>query len=1365
MATDSNTATVGVNVSGAEYSWMPFVSASDLDYLASEGVTLIRLPISWERMQPTLNGPLDPTYLAGLENVLSEAAARGIQVVVDLHNYGSYNLNYAADAAANYGIVAPGAADASVIGSAAVPVSAFANFWSALAGQLSGHAGLAGYDIMNEPHDMGSTTIWPQAAQAAVNAIRTVDMNTPIYVEGYQYATAANWLINNANLHITDPANKIIYEAHQYFDNGSGQYAETYAQQGANPNTGVQELQPFLSWLKANSYQGFVGELGVPANDPNWNTVLNNTLNALQAAGVSSTVWNYVYSDPSGNNNSWWPVADSMSIDPSKGWGASTMESIFAHTSPTVTGFSPDTNVVGDGVTNATQLILTGTGAVGSTVQVYDGVTLLGTTIASGSGSWSFTTGQLTNATHSFTATDKDAAGTISLSSAALAVTVSVAPVAPTVTSFSPDSNVVGDSITNVNHLTLTGTAVAGSTVEVFDGATEIGTATANGSGAWSFVTGTLADGAHAFTAKDVDVAGNVSAASAALNVTIDTAAPNAPTVVSFSPDSNVVGDGITNVNHLTLTGTAVAGSTVEVFDGATEIGTATANGSGAWSFVTGTLADGAHAFTAKDVDVAGNVSAASAALNVTIDTVAPAAPTVASFSPDSDVVGDSITNVNHLTLTGTAVAGSTVEVFDGATEIGTATANGSGAWTFATGTLADGAHAFTAKDVDVAGNVSAASTALNITIDTAAPNAPTVVSFSPDSNVVGDSITNVNHLTLTGTAVAGSTVEVFDGATEIGTATANGSGAWTFATGTLADGAHALTAKDVDVAGNVSAASAALNVTIDTIAPKAPDLISDTPMSATAVLVTGTAEAGSTVKLYEGTTVLGTVQASASGTWSIATGSLTQGSHDFSATATDAAGNVSAMSAILDPVIGPTVSKVGNHFFLSANGTGPELKYHGVAVTVGQFGAWTPISVEQTASGYDVIFKTGNQYTEWSTDSNGNFIANITGALSGNSSTLEALETTFHEDLNGDGTIGIVATVIETSGSTGLSKVGNNFFFSANGTGAELKYHGVAVTVGQFGAWTPISVEQTASGYDVIFKTGNQYTEWSTDSNGNFTANITGALSGSSSTLKALETTFHQDLNGDGTINTPFTVIEATGSIQVALSHMTQAATIDAGATLELTGADSGSVTFVGTTGTLVLEHSSLFTGKLIGLTGDGNLSSSDQIDLKDVAFGSGTTESYVGNSSGGILTIKDAQDHTANLSLQGNYTNSTFTLSSDGHGGTIAIDPPKENFNFASTPAAANSPAARAVTVGGVGKDGFVFHQSTSGSFGNPDSLAHDGFAWADESHLLALSNDTQSDHHLMDTGHDSGFSHLDSVNHVNTHFGAPHGDFLIQ
>ncbi len=99
-------------------------------------------------------------------------------------------------------------------------------------------------------------------------------------------------------------------------------------------------------------------------------------------------------------------------------------------------------------------------------------------------------------------------------------------------------------------------------------GATLLGTATANGSGAWSYTTSALANGTHSLTATATDAAGNTGAASTAMSVTVDTAAPVAPTIASFSNDSGTVGDGITNDNTLTLTGTAEANATVKVYDG-----------------------------------------------------------------------------------------------------------------------------------------------------------------------------------------------------------------------------------------------------------------------------------------------------------------------------------------------------------------------------------------------------------------------------------------------------------------------------------------------------------------------------------------------------------------------------------------------------------------------------------------------------------------------------------------------------------------------------------------------------------------------------------------------------------------------------
>src|SRR5262249_56362929 len=133
-----------------------------------------------------------------------------------------------------------------------------------------------------------------------------------------------------------------------------------------------------------------------------------------------------------------------------------------------------------------------------------------------------------------------------------------------------------------------------------------------------------LTDGVHNFPAVATDLAGNTSAASSTLSVTIDTVAPVSPTIASYSTDSNVVGDGITSDNTLTLTGTAVANATVKVFDGANLLGSVTANAGGNWIYTTGALTNGGHSLTATATDVAGNTSAASAPHTVANDTGAP---------------------------------------------------------------------------------------------------------------------------------------------------------------------------------------------------------------------------------------------------------------------------------------------------------------------------------------------------------------------------------------------------------------------------------------------------------------------------------------------------------------------------------------------------------------------------------------------------------------------------------------------------------------------------------------------------------------------------------------------------------------------
>ena len=436
-----------------------------------------------------------------------------------------------------------------------------------------------------------------------------------------------------------------------------------------------------------------------------------------------------------------------------------------------------------------------------------------------------------------------------------------------------------------------------------------------------------------------------------------------APSISSFSPDSASIGDGITNANILTLAGTAQANATVKVYDGTLLLGSVIANVNGNWTLPTGTLTDGTHSFTATASDASGNTSVPSTLLSVIVDTVAPVTPTVSLQSVDSGTPGDGITNVNVISLTGVAEINSTIKVYDGATLLGSATANAEGVWNFVAD-LTDDQIAAPAGSGQVV--------ASNSTADAAA---------------------------------------------------ANQNQAWGFTTGPMPDGVHNFTVTSTDAAGNVSGASTALKVTIDTVAPNAPTITTNTILNTNAVSVTGTAEAGSTVNVLDGTVVVGTGMANSSGGFNITTNALSSGSHVLTAKATDIAGNTSLSSQAVSPVVGATViesigstslTKIGNNFYLfNSAGSGPELQKYGVNVVAGQFGAWTPIGAEQTASGYEVAWKNGtaNQYIVWNTNGSGNWVSEGTYT----SSTLQSLEPSFHQDLNGDGVIGVPTTVTTT--------------------------------------------------------------------------------------------------------------------------------------------------------------------------------------------------------------------------------------------------------------------------------------------------------------------------------------------------------------
>jgi endoglucanase len=282
-------ALAGINLSGAEFGGkLPGVvgkeytypTPGELDYFHARGRTLIRLPFRWERMQRSLNAPLDLHELILLRGVLRAAGQRRMRVILDLHSYGRYQVP---------------SEEGQIIGTERVPVAAFADFWSKLAQAVKNEPGLYAYGLMNEPHDMGDVERWPRAAQAAVESIRRVDMRTPIIVPGDDWSSARRWREStNKELHlkVRDPRNNLIFEAHCYFDkDGSGTYKGTYEAESASPNAGVEYARPFVEWCRENRVRGFIGEYGVPNTDTRWLITMDRFLAYLDANNISSAYW------------------------------------------------------------------------------------------------------------------------------------------------------------------------------------------------------------------------------------------------------------------------------------------------------------------------------------------------------------------------------------------------------------------------------------------------------------------------------------------------------------------------------------------------------------------------------------------------------------------------------------------------------------------------------------------------------------------------------------------------------------------------------------------------------------------------------------------------------------------------------------------------------------------------------------------------------------------------------------------------------------------------------------------------------------------------------------------------------------------
>ncbi|MBD2491385.1 Ig-like domain-containing protein [Aulosira sp. FACHB-615] len=576
-----------------------------------------------------------------------------------------------------------------------------------------------------------------------------------------------------------------------------------------------------------------------------------------------------------------------------------------------------------DNITNKNQPTITGNAEAGAVVKLSNNGQVIGAGVANSNGVWQIVTSTLTDGIYNLTATAEDIAGNVSSSSTPLQIVVdTIAPNAPTLKlATNSDTGISNsDKITKNSTPTLQGNAASGSIVRLYKEGQQIGQTTATSNGTWELQTQTLTDGQHIFTATAEDVAGNKSAVSSQLTITVDTTiAPPSNLNLVVASDSGISNsDRVTQDSTPTISGNAEAFSTVQLFHNGQLLGQTTTDGNGNWQFTTNNLADGIYNITAIASDIAGNVSTNSTPINFTIDT---ALPQLTLFTP---VDTQSLQQTSRLTGTVDGTGSAVVALsyrFDQLPEIAVPlSSNGAFDQAFDLTGIANGQHTLTLVTTDLAGNTKTIQYNVTVAVDNQAP----IITATLQRDTALGNTTNSDRITfdpsITGTVNDANSVVSFRAGFE-NTIVANfinvlpqrqADGSFSFNRtqleqiygGTLPDGQHVLTLQAVDSSGNVSGLFA-IAFTLDTTTP-APTLelskTSDSGISNSDLLtndatptITGTAEAGAFVQLFSDGQQIGQTTANTDGSWQIVTSDLTDGIHNLSASVTDIAGNTNS--------------------------------------------------------------------------------------------------------------------------------------------------------------------------------------------------------------------------------------------------------------------------------------------------------------------------------------------------------------------------------------------------------------------------------------------------------------------------------------
>ena len=272
-------------VAGKDYTYN---SEQTVAYFAEQGVTLLRVPFRWERIQPRLGEPLNESELDRLRKFVGWARKHACHTILDVHNFARYTLLLG-------GKPRDCLIDATLGDRVPVTRAHFADLWSRLSAAFADEPAVEAYGLMNEPHDMGASD-WKAISQAAVDAIRARGDRKQILVPGESWSNSDHFIdVNGPQAWIRDPLGRTAYEAHCYFDSDySGNYRQSYDEElSRDPDLeqrGVKRPKQFFEWLRTNEVPGLVGEFGVPP-EPRWLEVMRHFLQALDEAGIEGCYW------------------------------------------------------------------------------------------------------------------------------------------------------------------------------------------------------------------------------------------------------------------------------------------------------------------------------------------------------------------------------------------------------------------------------------------------------------------------------------------------------------------------------------------------------------------------------------------------------------------------------------------------------------------------------------------------------------------------------------------------------------------------------------------------------------------------------------------------------------------------------------------------------------------------------------------------------------------------------------------------------------------------------------------------------------------------------------------------------------------